>query len=408
MVRNISIDALKRRGWLLALMLLSGCAGPVASPLLEEFDADVVAEAIEVEPVDTPAPTPEGKTETPLLPGASSTPTAEPTPSRVGLDSTEATNPLTGLAVENGDALRCRPILISVANFPPSARPQSGLSFAAQVWETFIGYGMTRFLAVYYGDHLARLAEAAKNPMTERTDDSGFVIGPIRSGRVVYADIKGLFPGAQLIAASASAEVAEQLSNMTSVFGTDPEDVNSAGMDLAQLEKLCGPLVDPAEYSTLTFDPVAPAGGQQAESFQVIYNLYNQIGWDYDPTKGAYLRSQDTADGTGALVPLTDRLTGEQLAFENVVVLWAPHRYETRTIIRINLLYMRSLTGLLFRDGRVYEVKGSTRSGKLRFTDETGNTLPLRPGRTFFEVVSYETTWTPEKGIVRYHNPPAP
>ena len=267
---------------------------------------------------------------------------------------------------------------------------------------------MTRFLAVYYGDHLARLAEAAKNPMTERTDDSGFVIGPIRSGRVVYADIKGLFPGAQLIAASASAEVAEQLSNMTSVFGTDPEDVNSAGMDLAQLEKLCGPLVDPAEYSTLTFDPVAPAGGQQAESFQVIYNLYNQIGWDYDPTKGAYLRSQDTADGTGALVPLTDRLTGEQLAFENVVVLWAPHRYETRTIIRINLLYMRSLTGLLFRDGRVYEVKGSTRSGKLQITDEAGNTLPLKPGRTFFEVVSYETTWTPEKGIVRYHNPPAP
>jgi hypothetical protein len=345
---------------------------------------------------------------TPTILMGTPSPDADPSATPAVPDPEAVTNPLTGLPVADEEALRCGPILISVANFPPSARPQSGLSFAAQVWETFIGEGMTRFLAVYYGDHLARFAEAADNPLTEGTEDRVFTIGPIRSGRVVYSDIKGLYPGAQLVAAGASAEVAEELLNMRSVFGSNPDDINSARLGEAQLEALCGPLVDASDFETLQFAMTPPAGGKEAASFRIIYNLFNQIGWEFDPAQGSYLRSQDTANGTGQLVPLMDRLTGEQLAFENVLVLWVPHRYETSTIIRIGLLYMRNLIGLLFRDGMVYEIRGSTRSGELQFTDEAGHVIPLKPGRTLFEVVSYETTWKPDQGIVRFHNPPAP
>ncbi len=52
------------------------------------------------------------------------------------------------------------------------------------------------------------------------------------------------------------------------------------------------------------------------------------------------------------------------------------------------------------------EIRWSTPGGKLQIHDEAGNPIPLKPGRTFFEVVSYETTWNAEEAIVRFHNPP--
>ncbi len=61
-------------------------------------------------------------------------------------------NPLTGLPVTNSDNLNLPAVLISITNFPPSARPQAGLSFAPYIFEIFIGEGMTRFLALFYGE----------------------------------------------------------------------------------------------------------------------------------------------------------------------------------------------------------------------------------------------------------------
>ncbi len=62
-------------------------------------------------------------------------------------------NPLTGLPVSDPANLHLPALLISITNFPPSARPQGGLSFAPYVFELFIGEGMTRFLALFYGEY---------------------------------------------------------------------------------------------------------------------------------------------------------------------------------------------------------------------------------------------------------------
>ena len=64
-----------------------------------------------------------------------------------------ALNPLTGLPVEDPENLLLPPALVSVTNFPVSARPQAGLSFSPIVFELFIGEGMTRYLALFYGDY---------------------------------------------------------------------------------------------------------------------------------------------------------------------------------------------------------------------------------------------------------------
>src|SRR5574340_849271 len=61
-------------------------------------------------------------------------------------------NPLTGLPVADPASLTLPAVLVSLSNFPPSVRPQTGLSYAPQVYEIYITEGMTRFLAVFYGD----------------------------------------------------------------------------------------------------------------------------------------------------------------------------------------------------------------------------------------------------------------
>jgi hypothetical protein len=337
----------------------------------------------------------------------SSTSASGPTPTTTPTPEPGLVNPLTGQAVQNPDTLCQRPLLVSVSNFPPSSRPQAGLSAAAQVWETYIGEGMTRFLAVFYGDYAEYLQDILANRLVEGSPE-GYVIGPVRSGRVVFEDIKSLFAGGRLITAGASREVAEILTNQTTVYGSDPDDINSAGLEIDDLESEPGCSIDPGMYATLVFDPVPPSGGEEAELVRIIYNYFNQVGWEYDPEQVAYQRLQDRADGTGELFPIVDRLTGVQLSFANVVVMWAQHRYVSPTIIEMELVYVQDRKGLLLRDGKVFEIKWSTRSGELTIHDAEGNPIPLQPGATFFEVVSWETTWNPEKLIVRYHNPPMP
>jgi hypothetical protein len=61
-------------------------------------------------------------------------------------------NPLTGKLVGNPNLLNLPAILVSISNFPPSARPQAGLSFAPMVFEIYISEGMTRFLVPFYGE----------------------------------------------------------------------------------------------------------------------------------------------------------------------------------------------------------------------------------------------------------------
>ena len=317
-------------------------------------------------------------------------------------------NPLTGLPVSSIQTLLKVPLLVSITEFPPSARPQSGLSAASQVWETSIGEGMTRFLAVYYGDYLEVLSDLLERHPELTTSDPA--IGPIRSGRVGYQEIKLFYPGALLVIRYGSPEVIEQLTNLRTVYADDPNDVNSATLTLAELEALELDAAQPSSYAGLSFDLRVPAGGVPAPTLELIYSLYNQIRWEYDADRETYLRFQDQADGSGTLVPSFDRLSSDRLQADNVLVLFADHKYQNLqgTILSIELAYVPKRYGLLFRDGRQFEVQWSSRGLEFRVQDDQGKAVPLRPGVTYFEVVSYESSWDPAARIVRFHNPPLP
>ena len=315
----------------------------------------------------------------------------------------EGVNPLTGLPVKDPSLLSLPPALISVTNFPVSARPQAGLSFSPYVFEVFIGEGMTRFLALFYGEYPQKsvTSSAQSNLATDKA-----AVGPIRSGRLSYESLRSLYNGF-LVIASASKEVRSQLTDSTNIFGSDNDNINSALIDVSKLQTIAQANAT-GKARNLTgnlFNQEAPQGGQAASKLWVFYSFLNQIMWTYDPASQAFLRAQDKADGSGNFYPSTDRLTGKQLAFENVVVLFAKHNVlnGSGTLIDLDLFFTRN-RAYLFRDGKVYPIYWSTVSGDyekatglmrpIRFVDREGKPFSLKPGKTWIEIVDETATVT--------------
>ncbi|NMB89393.1 MAG: DUF3048 domain-containing protein [Chloroflexi bacterium] len=304
-------------------------------------------------------------------------------------------NPLTGLEVKNPENLTLPPALVSITNFPPSARPQAGLSYSPIVFEMYIGEGMSRFLALFYGDYPQ---EAVNNP-NANPNIVDAQIGPIRSGRLPYEHLRSLYNGF-LVMASAYKTVAENLNAVTNIFGNDNDDINSAMINVNQLKEVAQnsskQLPGVNALSGQMFDPQPPTNGKPGNMIWLPYNYLNQIIWRYDLQSGAYNRWQDNIDGKTFTV-FTDRLNGEVLTYENVVILFATHHAYAETLIDVDLSYIDRGKALLFRDGQMYEIYWTTKNGEyerttgrvrpIRFIDAEGNPVPLKPGQTWVEIV---------------------
>ncbi len=324
---------------------------------------------------------------------AAALPTGEPTPTPVA--SANSINPLTGLPVDDPSLLALPPALISVSNFPVTARPQTGLSTSPLVFEIYIGEGMTRFLALFYGDFAKGKTTAAQQAAQDAK------VGPVRSGRVAYEDLRTLYDGF-LIMSGAYSKVAAQLNDALNVCGSNPKDINSAGITLASLQTIAeqqkAARTQPPALNVLKFASAAPSVTSDAASqLEIDYNYLNRVQWTYDAASGAYLRAQDAADASGKFYPSTDKMTGKQLGFDNVVVLFADHVAKAPTLITIQLVGIKNNPALLFRDGKVYQAtwKSYAPIGPIRLFDQTGQPLPYKPGNTWFEVVTRYSTAKP-------------
>jgi len=312
----------------------------------------------------------------------------------------QAINPLTGLPVSNPENLLLPPALVSVTNFPPTARPQAGLSYSPIVFELYIGDGMTRYLALFYGDYPQTIApettENLEQQLTAGMESPS--IGPIRSGRIPYEYVRKLYNGF-IVMASAYSRVADQLNDFVNVFGDDESDQNSAMIGVDAIEAIARESKNSLESSALNgmvFGENPPESGKDAHSIWLYYAFKNQVFWRYDASDGSYHRWQDDADGE-TFIEQTDRLTGDPLTYENVIVLLVDHKVEKEYIIDLDLLYVEKDKALIFRDGKVHDVYWTTKSeeyeqttGKLRpirFIDKDGNPFPLKPGQTWVELI---------------------
>jgi hypothetical protein len=244
------------------------------------------------------------------------------------------------------------------------------------------------------------------SPVVTGTPPNWFIpsepyVGPIRSGRLTYNQIGGMFPNSCLVYASAAWDIGERLDACEIVFGVDKTTPNSALLTVARLQELAEDSLNPRQpvnYSGNLFLDEIPEGGQPANEIKVFYHSYTQSSWRYDPVSGTYLRWTDLADGTGTLIAATDRLTQRQISFENVIVIFAEHNRFRHNQLEIDFRLGQKNFAYLFRDGQAFKINWSTENREweketglvrpMHFTDSQGNLIPLHPGRTWVHIIT--------------------
>ncbi len=375
---------------LLLALLAAGCTSTTATPAVTETPSLAI-------------PSLPAETETPI---PSTQETASPAPLLESVGPTDfpaGVNPLTGLQVANPALLERRPMLIKVSNLPRSVRPQWGLSRADLVFEYYTEEGTTRFAALFYGND----AE---------------MVGPIRSAR--FVDVH-LVRGYDAILAFGSAyekvidrlfgsEFADRLVLETPespLQRYDPNGYNHLVVNTAELSAFItqqGVENGPQNLDGMFFQIKAPQGGEAATEFVVRYSnsIYNR--WQYDAGLGKYLRSADTRDDlddgrSEDYAQSTDRLTGENLAFDNVVVLYVLNEYYNVSPEVMDIQLLDSGEAFLFRDGQAYQVQWQRSSTSVvTLANLDGSPFPFKPGTTWFEIIGLNSTLEKSEAGIRF------
>lgn len=316
-------------------------------------------------------------------------------------------NPLTGLRVADPGVLNRPPVAVKISNYPRSVRPQWGLSLADIVYEYYHNNDLTRFYAIFYSQD-APLA------------------GPIRSGRLFDSYLTNMYQGI-LTFASADTRVLSRLNaelaswqlvpllegsqcppHPVCRYEPDTSDFLLADTNAVREYSLArGGDSRRPDLSGMTFELDIPSAGQNADQIFMYYSHSAYSYWDYDPETGRYFRFQDTqedlARGEG-YAPLRDRLTGQQIAAENVVVIYVDHFHyfyspatDLQPIIEIVDVDLHGhALAYAFRDGQAYQVEWvyEQGSGVLGLIDQNGEPFPLKPGSTWFQVVHDDSRLT--------------
>ncbi len=376
---------------LIAALALAACMpdrpAPTPTPTVDPAIVSANPEPLPA-PTDLPTMTPEPTAE----PAATLSPTpVPPPPQQVGPDIfPTGVNPLTGLPVEDPSVLDRRPLLIKISNAPQVVRPQSGLSRADLIFEYYVEGGWTRFGAVFYSQ-------------------SAHHVGSVRSGRLPDLHLSPALD-AILVFSGASRGVTDTIresdlypwNTISPQFGYgEPHFVRFPREGLPwehtlftdtdllwQLQVERGVRTTPRfRLPGMAFHALPPGGGTPASAAHLSY-ARTSVDWRYDPVTERYLR---WADG----IPHTDAVTGEQLAFDNVVVMGStlelqelfPEKYfGEEEALYIELTAQGPAT--LLRNGQLFEGRWVRLGDEDMFQFEgAGGPLLFKPGTTFFQIV---------------------
>jgi len=359
---------------------------PLATPSATDIPTIVIIRAT---PRGTLIPLP--ATSTPITPQAAYNADSAP----------PGVNPLTGLGVADPSRLERRPIAVKISSFPREAvrAVQSGLTKADLVFEYYIEDGLTRFVAVYYGQDAER-------------------VGPVRSGRYFDENVMRMYHSA-LVFADADRRVEEYFMSSVdlrpllflprndncpplcrddNIDGYNNIFVNTAGVGAFLSDNGKQP-VRPMFFNSLFHSGLATP----ITRIFTRYSAYSYNYWEYDPTQQKYLRFSDANnahDGAAEVyAPHIDHLTGQQVFADNVVALVAPHLF-VNDFDRADQLYNIPLIGdglaYVFIDGKMY--KGYWVRDHLdrpyQLFDMNNNPLSLKPGITYHQIIDPKSTVT--------------
>jgi hypothetical protein len=311
-------------------------------------------------------------------------------------------NPLTGLPVNDPQLLKRRPMVIKVANSPDYIRPQSGLTLADIVYEYYIEWGDTRFIAVMYGN------------------DSPYV-GPVRSGRYFDEHVARMY-NAFLVFKFADPREFDYLKASTLneflvvpgnsacppfVIGPQTRDAynniffNTSRWAACAAQRGVDNSMPPLRRGFFTDEFMNSE--LVATRIFTEYSGYSYNYWDYDPITRKYFRYQEANDMINGqpetYAPLSDAQTGLPVTADNVVVIFVPYTFSNQfdaddEVYHVDLI--DSGNAYVFRDGLAMAAVWNRveENQPLLLTTPEGAPIYLHPGRTFYQVIGTSSVQT--------------
>jgi len=301
-------------------------------------------------------------------------PGAEPaaSPSTTTIEGwTGPVHPLTGLPAVDG--IPDRPVLVvKVGNNDSRSLPQVGLQRADIVYEAHIENGVTRFIGVFHSEV----------PLT---------VGPVRSARSSDIDLIGNLNRPVFAYWGSNQGVGDEVAVAERQGTFVPMTTTGDGQEFFFRDKARGEspyngFVDAAAMAARADGsaprPVFEMGPLSSTAVPVRGVGWmaprREIDWVWDHATTRWLRFHRGA-------PLLDE-AGVQLAADNVLLLYVDHRRSDADLESPQAISTGSGDGWLLRDGTVTGVSWSrpfTADPWRLVDDETGEAVPLRPGRTW-------------------------
>lgn len=264
-------------------------------------------------------------------------------------------------------------VMFSVENSVKS-RPQSGLAEAPIVYEFLVEGGVTRFLALYWGEFPEK-------------------IGPIRSARPYLIETAKDY-NALLVHAGASPRGfamlnkedishLDQINNGKNFWRGNsrkaPHNLYTGSNKIKEyVSNLTGQEYDSRFNFGVTFYTDKEA---KAKKIKIQFLGNNLIGYKYDEDAKNYKRFYSKYE----IAHLVD--SQKQLTADNIIVQFV----QTKAIDKIGRLSMDLKSGgkcLLFKDGIVIEGYWEKEENKwTKYYNQNGEELKLNPGRTWIEMV---------------------
>ena len=273
-------------------------------------------------------------------------------------------------------------------------------------------------------DSDTRLWDAGLLPLVEpdSTDIPPAEVGPVRSGRLIHIHLQSFLQNSCLIYAGATDEIRRLIPSCAQVQKKG-DGGNGSMMEISRMiavsednGRLRGSNFN---YANNMFSEETPLGGTPASQVDMFFSQFNQSKWVYDPTSQGWLRYVDNASEQTEFHADVDRLNGRQIDFDNVIVLFVEHEVQAPLIIDMYLQQGEQENGFVFRDGQIFNIKWSTRSGEyekktgfrrpIAFTDTDGNPFPLKPGRSWIIIATPYSDYSQSetgKWKFRIYSPP--
>ncbi len=291
---------------------------------------------------------------------------------------------LTGLPCTPED-VEIRPVAVVLNNFH-DALPQVSIADADVVWECNAEGGITRLVAVY--SDISKVGE----------------IGAVRSARDYFIDVASIH-SAILVHAGASPSFYSEVKRLgyDNIDGvnmhTIPSDtfwrdsvkryergyehsLETSGEKLVQAfssQNYDTTVVSQRSPFNFYNEPTYPEG-ETSELVTVCHSAYITTDFTYNSEDNKYYKRSFGK-------PHVEENTGEQLAFENVMLLYATHRVVDEDL-RLDITLSGEGTGTLYTAGRAVDFNWSRtgKTGELVLKNSDGTPLMLNRGKTHITI----------------------